>query len=326
MPPTHPSFDHRAERERDVGRVFPINGTLRIGTRGSALALRQTERVVEALTQYYPDLTCDVQVVSTSGDRDKETSLQIIGGQGIFAKELQLALINGEIDIAVHSVKDLTSTLPEGLTLEAIVERADPRDVVISNLGGLPDLPEGSVVGTSSRRRLALVRRLRPDLTLTDLRGNVDTRIRKATEGPLDAAILAAAGIQRMGWQDRVRQYLSVDEFVPAPGQGAIGVEVREDNTDVRELLAPLNDPDLALAVESERTFLRTVGGGCTSPIGAHTVLDGDAARITTMMATEDLEQIRIDARDCSRDGVLDVAREMAQTMLRELSIEARHT
>lgn len=322
MPLTHSqkSSDHR----KGVGGVFPSNGTLRIGSRGSALALRQTDRVVQALSRHYPDLNCDVQVISTSGDRDKDTSLQIIGGQGIFAKELQLALVNGEVDIAVHSVKDLTSTLPEGLTLETVFERADARDVVISNKGDLSDLPEGSTVGTSSRRRLALVRRLRPDLTLTDLRGNVDTRIRKATEGPLDAAILAAAGVQRMGWQDRVRQYLPIEEFVPAPGQGALGIEVRSDNQDVRELLKPLHEADTALAVESERTFLRAVGGGCTSPIGAHATVDGNSVQFTGMLATEDLEKMCIDSRTCTRDELIETAHDMAFRMLRELSIDVR--
>lgn len=304
----------------------PRNGTLRIGSRGSALALRQTDRVVEALKRHYPDLACDVQVVSTSGDRDKETSLQIIGGQGIFTKELQLALMNGEIDIAVHSVKDLTSTLPDGLTLATVFERSDVRDVVISRKGDLTDLPAGSTVGTSSRRRLALIKRLRPDLTLTDLRGNIDTRIRKATEGPLDAAVLAAAGVLRMGWQDQVSQYLPIDDFVPAPGQGALGIEVLSDNSEIQELLEPLAEPDIALAVESERAFLRAVGGGCTSPIGAHARIDGDTAHFTGMLATEDLERVSIDVRTCSRGDLIDVANDMASRMLRELSIEVRYS
>jgi hydroxymethylbilane synthase len=304
--------------------VFPTNGTLRIGTRGSALALRQTERVVSLLKQHYPDIACDVQVVSTAGDRDKQTSLQIIGGQGIFAKELQIALTNGEIDLAVHSVKDLTSTLPPGLMLCTMLEREDPRDVVISKSGKLEDLAPGSTVGTSSRRRLALVKRLRPDLEIADLRGNIDTRIRKVTEGPLDSAIVAAAGVHRMGWDDQIRQHLDVETFVPAPGQGALGIEVREDNTGVRELLEPLYEPDTALAIEAERAFLRAVGGGCTSPIGAHAAVEGDQVSFTGMLATEDLEAMCIDTRTCNRDNLMDVANRMAEHMLAELSIEVR--
>ncbi len=304
--------------------MFPSNGTLRIGTRGSALALRQTERVVESLHRFYPDLACEVTVISTGGDRDKSTSLQVIGGQGIFAKELQAALLDEEIDIAVHSVKDLTSTLPDGLFLCTVFERADPRDVVISNAGSLDTLPAGSTVGTSSRRRLALVNRLRPDLKVTDLRGNVDTRIRKATDGPLDAAILAAAGVSRMGWENQIRQFLDVEQFVPAPGQGALGIEVCEQNNAVRELLEPLYEPETSLAIGAERHFLRSVGGGCTSPIGAYASITGNHARFTGMLATEDLTEMRIESRDCSPADLRDVAAEMANGMLQDLGIEAR--
>ena len=305
--------------------MFPNNGTLRIGTRGSALALNQTERVVTILNSHYPDLICDVQVVSTAGDRDKQTSLQIIGGQGIFAKELQLALTSGEIDIAVHSVKDLTSVLPPGLMLGAILEREDPRDVVVSNLGNLAELPAGGTVGTSSRRRIALVKRLRPDLEIANLRGNIDTRIRKATEGPLDAAIIAAAGVHRMGWQRQIRQHLDVREFVPAPGQGALGIELREDNHDVRELLEPLHEPETGNAIEAERAFLRAVGGGCTSPIGACAGIQDGAATFTGMLATEDLEHMCIDTAACQPDELQSVATGMANQMLSELSLEVRH-
>lgn len=323
----HPSslIENNVVTEGTVGQVFPNNGTLRIGTRGSALALRQTERVVDLLAAHYPDLACDVQVVSTAGDRDKQTSLQIIGGQGIFAKELQLALINGEIDIAVHSVKDLTSVLPPGLMLCAILDREDPRDVVVSQRGGLDDLPAGSTIGTSSRRRIALIKRMRPDLEIADLRGNIDTRIRKATEGPLDAAVIAAAGVHRMGWQQKIKQHLAVDQFVPAPGQGALGIEVRADNNSVRELLEPLHEPETALAIESERAFLRAVGGGCTSPIGANAVVSESTAMFTGMLATEDLEQMCIDTITCRPDALHDQATRMAEYMLDQLSLEVRH-
>jgi hydroxymethylbilane synthase len=302
--------------------VISGHSTLRIGSRGSALALRQADRVVQAMQRHYPNLTCDVQVISTAGDRDKQTSLQVIGGQGVFAKELQTALLNDEIDIAVHSVKDLTSTLPPGLRLCTVFERADPRDVIISDIGGLKELPEGSTVGTSSRRRLALLKRLRPDLEVTDLRGNIDTRIGKVTSGPLDAAVLAAAGVLRMGWGDQIRQYLDIEEFVPAPGQGALGIEAREDNLRVQELLEPLHEPDTTLAIDTERAFLRAVGGGCTSPIGAHAVVDDQQVRFTGMLATEDLEQICIETRICSRNAAHDVAIGLASEMLQELAIE----
>lgn len=311
--------------EGTIGQVLPNNGSLRIGTRGSALARRQTDRVVELLQEHYPGLACEVQIVSTTGDRDKETSLRIIGGRGIFAKELQSALLSGEIDIAVHSVKDLTSVLPEGLMLATIFERVDSRDVVISQQGNLDQIGEGSTVGTSSRRRMALIKRLRPDLEIADLRGNIDTRIRRVTEGALDAAILAAAGVDRMGWTDHVTQRLDIEQFVPSPGQGALGIEVREDNHAVRELLAPLYDGETTLAVEAERTFLRAVGGGCTSPIGAHAIVNDGQATFTGMLAKEDLSEMCIDTRTCAPGDLDDVANDMARQMLDDLSMEVRH-
>jgi hydroxymethylbilane synthase len=304
--------------------VYPSHQVLRIGTRGSKLALRQTERVVDALQQHYPELTCDVQVISTAGDRDKQTSLTIIGGQGIFAKELQAALINEEIDMAVHSVKDLTSTLPDGLSLCPVLKRADPRDVLISRHGDLSGIPEGSIVGTSSRRRVALIKRLRPDLEIRDLRGNIDTRIGKVRSGEYDAAILAAAGVQRMGWDQEIAGYLEVEQFVPAPGQGALGVEIRSEDNRVRELLGAIHERDTALAVETERAFLRAVGGGCTSPIGAHARVDGDSVIFTGMLATEDLSEMRIDTRVTTRTGAYDLATEIARAMLQDLGIEHR--
>jgi len=205
--------------------------TLKIGTRGSALAIRQTERVVEALVARFPNLRCEIVVMATQGDRDKQTPLSVIGGQGIFAKELQRAILDGEIACAVHSVKDLPSTLPEGLTLAAILDRADPRDVLISRNGeSLDELPPGTRVGTSSLRRVTLLRSARPDLIPVELRGNVDTRLARVLDAPqngLEAAILAAAGIERMGWAERIAEYLPVDRFTPAPGQGALGVDCR---------------------------------------------------------------------------------------------------
>ena len=299
------------------------NRVLRIGSRGSALALRQAERMVELLHEHYPDQKCEIRAISTTGDRDKQTSLTVIGGQGIFAKELQAALLDDEIDVAVHSVKDLTSTLPDNLTLCSIFDRLDPRDIIVSHLGDLNTLPEGSVVGTSSRRRLAQVKRLRPDLYLTDLRGNIDTRISKAESGQVDAAVLAAAGVRRMGWEHRIRQYLEPETFVPAPGQGALGLEIRADNHQVRELLAPIQEPDVALAVTAERAFLRGVGGGCTSPIGAYARIEGESAIFTGMLAREDLTEMSIETRRCSRSSVIDVASELATQLLQDLDIAA---
>lgn len=283
--------------------------TLRIGTRGSALALRQTQRVVDALSARFPDLRCETVVLNTQGDRDKRTPLSVIGGQGVFVKELQRATLSGEVDCAVHSVKDLTSTLLDGLVLAAILDRADPRDVLISREAeALDDLPAGARVGTSSPRRITLLRLARPDLTPVELRGNVDTRLAKVLDDPassLDAAILAAAGVLRMDASERVSEYLPVERFTPAPGQGALGVDCRADDRATRALLAAIADPVATLEVEAERAFLRAIGGGCRSPLAAHARAEGDVLRMWAMFADEAMQRIATaeDEAD-SEDGV----------------------
>jgi hydroxymethylbilane synthase len=295
------------------------NGPLRIGSRGSKLALRQTDRVVTALRDAYPELDTEVRVIETGGDRDKETSLAVLGGQGIFAKELQEALLREEIDIAVHSVKDLTSELPDGLMLAAIFERSEPRDVLVSGKGSLAQLPAGSTVGTSSRRRIAQLRHARPELKAVDLRGNIDTRLRKVEDEEVDAAILAAAGLLRMNWSDRITQYLNSETFVPAPGQGALGIECLAGNRTVREIVEPLNDDATSLAVRTERAFLRAVGGGCTSPIAAFaTVRDGEVT-LRAMLAQEDTTGARYATERSSIDGARQMAENLAQRLMRDV-------
>ena len=243
----------------------------RIGTRGSALARRQTEMVVHLLSRLFPASTVRTEIVRTEGDVDKVSPLTLIGGRGVFTSALQRALLDGQIDAAVHSAKDLPSLEPPGIEIAAFPERADPRDVVVSRHGvGLADLPREPVIGTSSRRRAAQVRALRPDARVVELRGNVDTRLRKALDTELDAVILAAAGVARMDWSDRITAYLPVDQFTPAPGQGALAVETRRAPDPTATMVRAINDGGLAVAVAMERAFLRGVGGGCTTPIGAY--------------------------------------------------------
>lgn len=268
--------------------------TLRLGTRGSALAIWQTERVIELLRSRHPDLHCDIQVISTQGDRDKETPLSVIGGQGVFIKELENALLSGDVDCAVHSLKDMPSELPENLVLEAVLDRHDPRDVLVSrHSGGIAGLPEGARVGTSSRRRIVQLRNVRPDLVPVELRGNIDTRISKALSdsGEYDAAILASAGILRMQREEDIAEYLDPARFTPAPGQAALTVECRADDLATRALLASIHEPDVAFAVEVERAFLRGIGGGCRSPIGAYATVQGYTVHLLGMVASEDLSR-----------------------------------
>ncbi|MEX1157548.1 MAG: hydroxymethylbilane synthase [Thermomicrobiales bacterium] len=270
--------------------------TLRIGTRGSRLALIQTNRVVAILRERHPELFCETVVISTHGDRDKQTPLSQIGGQAVFAKELQQAVLDGEVDCGVHSVKDLTSTQPDGLTLEAILDRGDPRDVLVSrHPGGLADLPAGARVGTSSRRRVAQLRLARPDLEPVEMRGNVDTRLTKVLDnpdGPYDAAILASAGLARLGWEGRVSEYLDVALFTPAPGQAALGIDCRTADRATRRLLADIADPNATAEVEAERAFLRTIGGGCRSPLAAYAQVEGEILRMWCMYADESMVRI----------------------------------
>ena len=270
--------------------------TLRIGTRGSRLALLQTQRVIELLRGGNPGLQCQQIVISTQGDRDKQTPLSVLGGQAVFAKELQGAILRGEIDCAVHSVKDLTSILPEGLTLAAVLDRADPRDALISRYpGGLSGLPEGARVGTSSRRRMAQLKLVRPDVQTVELRGNIDTRLSRVlddADAPYDAAILAVAGVSRMGWEDRISTFLEIDQFTPAPGQGALGVDCRADDKATRAILSTIADERTTIEVDAERTFLRTIGGGCTSPLAAHALVEGDIVRMWAMFADETMDRI----------------------------------
>jgi hydroxymethylbilane synthase len=292
---------------------------LRLGTRGSALALWQARRVQERLEQAHPGLDCELVIVSTQGDRDKTTPLATLGGQGVFTKELQAALLRDEIDAGVHSLKDLPSTLPDGVLLAATLERDDPRDAFISaRYGTLEELPAGARVGTSSRRRMAQLLELRPDLTVIELRGNVDTRMRKVLEGgpeAYDGAVLAVAGLVRMGWRERIAAYLNVDDFTPAPGQAALGVDCRADDARTRALLDGIDDPETTIMTGVERAFLRAVGAGCRSPVAAYATREGQGVILRAMLASEDLQRVQratvhVDEQDAA-DAAADVARRL---------------
>lgn len=301
---------------------MPKRRTIRVGTRGSALALVQTELFVTTLMAIVPDIQVETVILSTAGDVDKQTPLAILGGQGIFAKELEAALLTGAIDVAVHSAKDLTSELPDGLTLGAMLNRADPRDVFLTvDRTSLEDLPSGARVGTSSRRRVMQLRQIRPDLRPVELRGNIDTRLRKLTAGEVDGAIMAAAGIVRMGWSCRITDYLPVHTFVPPPGQGALGIECRADDTAMRTLLERVNDDDAAAEVETERAFLRAVGGGCQSPIGAYAKIDRGTVTLHAMLADDEMTVACYQNASSSPERSTIMAHELADSLQRAVSM-----
>ncbi|RUM88014.1 MAG: hydroxymethylbilane synthase [Thermodesulfatator sp.] len=242
----------------------------RVGTRGSKLALRQTEWVLSRLKEYFPEVHFETVILKTKGDKIQDVPLARIGGKGLFVKEIEEALLRRDIDFAVHSLKDVPSELPEGLYLAAFPPREDPRDTLVSRVdGGLADLPHGARVGTSSLRRAAQLRHRRPDLEILPLRGNVDTRLRKLFEGQYEAILLAEAGLRRLGVSVE-RTPLPVEEFLPAVGQGILAVEAREGDKDLAGLLAPLNHEETSLCARAERAFLRRLEGGCQVPLAAH--------------------------------------------------------
>jgi hydroxymethylbilane synthase len=245
------------------------------------LALWQAEWVRARLVGVEPTAEVRIEIIKTSGDVMRDVPLAVIGGQGVFTKELEEALLDGRIDIAVHSLKDLPTIIPDALAITAIAEREDARDALVLREGAsqtfssLRDLPEGASVGTSSLRRAAQLKHLRPDLSIKDLRGNVDTRLRKLDAGEYDAVILASAGLRRLGFERRISAFISVEEMLPAVGQGALGVETRAGDEDTNRIVARLNHEPTRAACTAERALLRALGGGCQVPIAAHATSDG---------------------------------------------------
>jgi hydroxymethylbilane synthase len=261
---------------------------IRVGTRGSQLARTQTEQTVEALRTHHPGITFETVVIRTTGDARQNVPFAAVGTKGMFVKEIEEALLAGAVDFAVHSMKDMPGELPDGLALAAIPARADPRDALLSDGRRLAELPPGARVGTSSLRRQAQLRAARPDLVLEELRGNLDTRIRKLDEGQYDAVILACAGLERMGWEHRIVERLPPEVSVPAPGQGALALEARSGDTATSELLLVLHDADTADSVSAERGFQATLGAGCAVPAGAFALVEGGELRLIAMIAAPD--------------------------------------
>jgi hydroxymethylbilane synthase len=260
-----------------------------IGTRKSLLALWQSNYIKDCLEKQYPDCEVRLQKIVTKGDKILDVPLSKIGGKGLFTKEIETALLEGEVDLAVHSLKDMPTKLPDGLCLTAITRRAVVGDAFVSNkYRTFAEMPAGAVLGTSSLRRKAQLLARRPDLDIRDLRGNVDTRLRKLDDGQYDAIILAAAGLTRLGYGDRIKETLPCDFCIPAVGQGALAIECRSDNTEVRNLLEFLNHPETKSCTDAERAFLGLVEGGCQVPIGVHADIANDTMHITAIIASLD--------------------------------------
>ena len=253
----------------------------------------QAEHVRARLLELYPHSTVEILGMTTRGDQILDRTLSKVGGKGLFVKELEVAMQNGEADLAVHSLKDVPMELPDGFELAAILEREDARDAFVSNdYARLADLPDGAIVGTSSLRRQALIAARYPKLVIHPLRGNLDTRLGKLDKGEYAAIILAAAGLKRLGMASRIRSVIEPEDSLPAPGQGAMDIVIPAGREDLRQLLAPLNHPDTAHAVRAERTLSLTFGGSCQIPLAAFATVDGSGMHLRAMVATPDGKRI----------------------------------
>ncbi|KAJ3260775.1 hypothetical protein HK103_007338 [Boothiomyces macroporosus] len=311
-----------------------------IGTRESQLAMIQTNQVKSELEKIYPDIEFVINGMTTTGDQILDKPLSQIGAKSLFTKELEVALHDKRVDLVVHSLKDLPTTLPEGMTIGAIMERKDPRDAIIMSLKNknlkLSDLKEGSVIGTSSVRRIAQLKRKYPHLQFQDIRGNLNTRLRKLDDetSPYSALLLAFAGVSRMGWEDRITEILEKDVMLHAVGQGAIGIECRLEDADTLKLLDPLNHKETVLRTTAERSFMKTLEGGCSVPLGVTTLLaqNGDhfnlslTGSVTSLDGAKHLRHEITTKVQTSKDAIklgIDVADELikqgAQAILEEI-------
>jgi len=292
---------------------------LRIGTRGSNLALSQTRTLESLLRAQSPGLQTELVIIKTEGDVKPDEPLALMSGQGVFTRELDRALLDGRIDLAVHSLKDLPTEMREGIGLAAVSKREEERDAFLSNhCTSFDDLPEGAVLGTGSPRRKAQILARRPDLMVEAIRGNVETRIRKMDAGEVDAILLACAGLIRLGLEDRITQRLPLEAFVPAPGQGALAVTVRKSDARSASIASLANDPATASAVEAERAFLLRLGGGCRTPIACHGSREGNVLEVTGFVATPN-------GRTVFRDraiGRVEEARSLGEELANKLLVQ----
>jgi hydroxymethylbilane synthase len=302
--------------------------SIRIATRRSKLALAQSNWVKSCLEALEPGLTVELREYVTRGDQVQNVPLSEVGGKGLFTKEIEEALLNGEADLAVHSLKDLPSELPAGLVLGAIPEREDARDVLVlpashpahgaveSNVSCLDLLPQGARVGSGSLRRMAQLLHERPDLRVENVRGNVDTRLRKLDEGQYDALVLAAAGLRRLGLAHRISVALPAEMSTPAPGQGALGLEARADDTRMLDLLARLNHAESSACVAAERALMDAVGGGCSVPLGGYARVRGDRLELLAVLAAADGKRVVREMREGALADPAALGREVAEKLL----------
>lgn len=293
--------------------------SLRIGSRGSRLALWQADFIRGIIRAKFPSLKIEISVIRTTGDRVTDSPLSRIGGKGVFVKEIEEALLRGDIDIAVHSMKDLPTVLPDGLKIGAVAERHDPRDVLVSrNRIGFHRLPKEARIGTGSLRRQAQLLSLRSDLVILPIRGNVDTRLNKLKKEGLDAVVLALAGLRRVGLEGEITEVFSPEVLIPAPGQGIVAIECREDDREVGELLLQVNHMESHIVASAERSFLERLGGGCQVPVGCYAESRGGRMRILGLIASPDGSEVIRDEIEGSLDDHKSLGEELAGRILKK--------
>ena len=299
-----------------------------VGSRGSKLALIQTESVVAKIREANPHIEVVISKIITKGDRNRHIQLDHMAGIGVFVKELEETLLSGRIDLAVHSLKDMPTQIPSGLCLAAVTERLDPRDVLISRGQKLAELASGSRIGTGSLRRAIQLSTCRPDLEACNIRGNVDTRLRKVAEGEFAGIILAAAAMQRLGWEEKISEYLPLEYFLPAVGQGALAVEARLDDDETVKIVAPLNQLPIWQSITAERAFLSALGGGCRAPIAALGTVNGTTLKLEGMVADVGGKKILHSSEEGSATTPEKLGEKLAQKLIAmgaaELITEAR--
>ena len=286
-----------------------------IGSRGSKLAVIQAEGLLAKLRETFPGLKASLVKITTSGDRHSTIALDEFAGQGIFVKELEKALLDKQIDLAVHSLKDLPTEIPDGLRLAAATARLDPRDVLVSKTGRLAELAPGSKIGTGSHRRAVQLLALRPDLNVCHIRGNIDTRLRKVSDGEVDGVIAAAAALIRLGWEDKITEYLPIEHFTPAVGQGALGIEIRSEDEEIATLVSKINDEPTWQCVSAERAFLQALGGGCRAPIAALGIVSDGIFKLSGMVAGVDGVHILRATEEGSASAAEQIGKRLARKM-----------
>jgi len=293
-----------------------LNRKIIVGSRGSKLAVIQAESIVAAIRRYHPEVEVDTSYIVTKGDRNRRVQLDHMADIGVFVKELEEALLDGRIDLAVHSLKDMPTDIPDKLVLAAAPERNDARDVLISRGKKLHELAPGARIGTGSLRRAIQVSACRPDLETRGIRGNVDTRIRKVNEGEFDGVVLAAAAMKRLGWEDLITEYLPVESFLSAVGQGALGIETRRDDPKVADIVATLDHQPTRLSVTAERAFLEALGGGCRAPIAALGTAKGKVLKLEGMVAGVRTKRILRRTAEGSNMAPEELGKSLAQELL----------